>query len=207
VVPRQAFSSAAGWVRELKGGFLDAVLLPMAGMVGPSEPPEPPALATVAAVNPSLGDPEVVAIAVSSSSLPFLIAGHHLVRPTSAAGSSGTVPRVAVPLVAVLLPPARNQLLLHADLIRQALLPLRCCSNIDPTIWIELLQRKRLLLPAPLSLLAHSPWREAGFAALPPADTLWEVLWLLVAQERQEADWVAALVAGVRERVLVGLGG
>jgi hypothetical protein len=31
-------------------------------------------------------------------------------------------------------------------------------------------------------------------------------LWLLVAQERQGADWVAALVAGVRERVLVGLG-
>ena len=116
------------------------------------------------------------------------------------------MPRVAVPLVAVLLPPARNQPLLHADLIRQALLPLRCCSNIDPTIWIELLQRKRLLLPAPLSLLTHSPWREAGFAALPPADPLWEVLWLLVAQERQEADWVAALVAGVSERVLVGLG-
>jgi hypothetical protein len=33
------------------------------------------------------------------------------------------------------------------------------------------------------------------------------VLWLLVRQEQREADWVAALVAGVRERVLVGLGG
>ncbi len=96
--------------------------------------------------------------------------------------------------------------MLNADLIRQALLPLRCC-DIDPTIWIELLQRKRLLLPAPLSLLTHSPWREARISALPPADPLWDVLWLLVAQERQEADWVAALVAGVRERVLVGLGG
>jgi hypothetical protein len=202
VEPRLAFSSAAGWVRELKGGILDAVLLPLAGMVGRSEPPEPPALATVAAVNPSLGDPEVVAIAVASSSLPFLIAGHHLVRPTSEAGSSGTVPRVAV-----LLPPARNQPLLSADLIHQALLPLRCCSNIDPAVWIELLRRERLPLPAPLSLLTHSPWREARISALPPADPLWEVLWLLVAQERQEADWVAALVAGVRERVLVGLGG
>ena len=212
VEPRLAFSSAAGWVRELKAGILDAVLLPMAGMVGPSQPPEPPALAAVAALNPSLGDPEVVAIAVASSSLPFLVAGHHLVRTASAAGSSGTAPRVAVPRaamprvamprVAVLLPPARHQPLLHADLIRQALLPLRCCSEIDPTVWIKLMQRERLLLPAPLSLLAHSPWREARFAALPPADPLWEVLWLLVAQERQEADLVAALVAGVRERVL-----
>jgi hypothetical protein len=220
VEPRLAFSSAAGWVRELKGGLLDAVLLPMAGMVGPSEPPEPPALAAVAALNPSLGDPEVVAIAVASSSLPFLVAGHHLVPYASAAGSSGTAPRVAVPRaampraamprvamprVAVLLPPARHQPLLHADLIRQALLPLRCCSDIDPAVWIELLQRERLLLPAPRSLLTHSPWRESGFAALPPADPLWEVLWLLVRQEQREADWVAALVAGVRERVLVGL--
>jgi hypothetical protein len=212
VEQRLAFSSAAGWVRELKGGLLDAVLLPMAGMVGPSEPPEPPALAAVAALNPSLGDPEVVAIAVASSSLPFLVAGHHLVPYASAAGSSGTAPRVAVPRaamprVAVLLPPARHQPLLHSDLIHQALLPLRCCSNIDPAVWIELLRRERLLLPAPLSLLTHSPWREARISALPPADPLWEVLWLLVAQERQEADWVAALVAGVRERVLVGLGG
>ncbi len=201
VEPRLAFSSAAGWVRELKGGFLDAVLLPMAGMVGPSEPPEPPALAAVAALNPSLSDPQVVAIAVASSSLPFLVAGHHLMRPASAAGSSGTAPRVAV-----LLPPARHQPLLHADLIRQALLPLRCCSDIDPAVWIELLQRERLLLPAPRSLLTHSPWRAAGLATLPPADPLCEVLWLLVAQERQGADWVAALVAGVRERVLVGVG-
>jgi hypothetical protein len=205
VEPRLAFSSAAGWVRELKGGLLDAVLLPMAGMVGPSEPPEPPALSAVSALNPSLGDPEVVAIAVASSSLPFLVARHHLVPYASAAGSSGTAPRAAMPRVAVLLPPARHQPLLHADLIRQALLPLRCCSDIDPAAWIELLQRERLLLPAPLSLLTHSPWRQAGFAALPPADPLWEVLWLLVAQERRGADWVAALVAGVRERVLVGL--
>ena len=75
-----------------------------------------------------------------------------------------------------------------------------CCSDLNPGVWIELLQRERRLLPAPLSLLTHSPWREAGFAALPPADPLWEVLWLLVAQERQGADWVAALVAGVWER-------
>jgi hypothetical protein len=168
VEPRLAFSSAAGRVRELKGGFLDAVLLPLAGRVGPSEPTEPPALSAVAALNPSLGDPEVVAIEVASSSLPFLVAGHHLVHNASAVGSSGTVPRVAVPRVAVLLPPARNQPLLNADLIHQALLPLRCCSNIDPAVWIELLLRERLLLPAPLSLLAHSPWRAAGFAERPP---------------------------------------
>ena len=200
VEQRLAFSSSAGWVQQLKAGLLDAVLLPLAGMVGPSEPPEPPALSAVAALNPSLGDPEVVAIAVASSSLPFLVAGHHLVLPVSTAGRSGTVPRVAV-----LLPPARHQPLLHADLLRQALLPLRCCSSIDSAVWLELLQRERLLLPAPLSLLSHSPWREAGLAALPPADPLWEVLWLLVRQQQQQAGWVEALVAGVRERVeLVG---
>ena len=177
VEQRLAFSSSAGWVQQLKAGLLDAVLLPLAGMVGPSEPPEPPALSAVAALNPSLGDPEVVAIAVASSSLPFLVAGHHLVQPASVAGSpvvaaSGTV---------------------------------RCCSELDPAVWVELLQRERLLLPAPLSLLSHSPWREAGLALLPPADPLWEVLWLLVRQEQQEAGWVAALVAGVRGRVeLVG---
>jgi hypothetical protein len=195
-----AFLRAADAVQQLKAGLLDAVLFPLAGMVGPSEPPEPPALSAVAALNPSLGDPEVVAIAVASSSLPLLVAGHHLVLPASATGRSGTVPRVAV-----LLPPARHQPLLHADLLRQALLPLRCCRELDPAVWLELLQRQRLLLPAPLSLLTHSPWREAGFVVLQPPDPLWEVLWLLVRQEQREAGWVAALVAGVRERVeLVG---
>ncbi|MFM7752891.1 MAG: hypothetical protein ACKO58_00635 [Cyanobium sp.] len=200
-----AFLSASAAVQRIKAGLLDAVLLPVAGMVGPSEPPQPPALSAVAALNPSLGDPEVVAIAVASSSLPLLVAARHLVHPTGAVVSpvvaAGTVPPVAVPQVAVLLPPARHQPLLHADLLRQALLPLRSCSDLRASVWIELLQRQRLLLPAPLSLLAASPWRAADFAALPAADPLWEVLWLLVAQGRQQAGWVQELVVGVRERV------
>ena len=69
---RLAFLSAAECVRQLKGNLLDAVLLPLAGMVGPSEPPEPPSLTAAATLNPSLGDPEVVAIAVASCSLPFV---------------------------------------------------------------------------------------------------------------------------------------
>jgi hypothetical protein len=137
----------------------------------------------------------VVSLAVARSSLPFLVAGHHLVLPTSAARLSDKVPRVAM-----LLPPARHQPVLHANLLRQALLSLRCCSELEPAVWIDPLQRERLLLPAPLSLLAHSPWREAGLAALPPVDPLWEVLWLLVQQEQREAEWVEELVAGVRER-------
>jgi hypothetical protein len=193
VVHHLAFLSAAEWGRQLKDGLIDAVLLPMAGMVGPSEPPEPPALTAAAALNPSLGDPEVVAIAVASCLLPFLVAGHHLVEPAAAPMPSGTVPRVAV-----LLPPARHQPLLHADLLRQALLPLRCCSELNAAVWIERLQRERLLLPAPLSLLASSPWRRARFAVVPPADPLWEVVWLLVRQEQREARWVEGLVAGVR---------
>jgi hypothetical protein len=186
----------------------------------------------VAALNPSLGDPEVVAIAVATAALPFLVAAQHLVPggsgalqppavrapalrapavPASAVRAPAVSPLavspVAVPPVAVLLPPARHQPLLHADLLRQSLLPLRCCHDLNPDVWKEKLQRERLLLPAPPSLLAHSPWREGGFAALPPADPLWEVLWLLVRQEQRQARWVEELVAAVRERVGVELGG
>ena len=168
---RLAFLSAAECVRQLKGNLLDAVLLPMAGMVGPSEPPEPPALTAAAALNPSLGDPEVVAIAVASCSLPFLVARRHLVQP----GGKGLRSRTS-PEVAVLLPPARHQPLLYSDLLRQSMLPMRCCSALNPAVWVERLQRERLLLPAPLSLLASSPWRRAGLAVVPPADPLWEVL-------------------------------
>jgi len=188
-----AFLSAAECVRQLKADLLDAVLLPMAGIVGPSEPPEPPSLAAAAVLNPSLGDPEVVAIAVASCSLPFLVASRHLVQPGAQAMPPDTVPRLAV-----LLPPARHQPLLYSDLLRQALLPLRCCSELNPAVWVERLQRERLLLPAPLSLLVSSPWRRAGFAVVPPADPLWEVLWLVVRQEELGARWVEGLVAGVR---------
>ena len=60
----------------------------------------------------------------------------------------------------MLLPPARHQPLLYSDLLRQALLPLRCCSALNAAVWIERLQRERLLLPAPLSLLASYPLAE-----------------------------------------------
>ena len=72
---------------------------------------------------------------------------------------------------------------------------------------MELLQSERLLLPALPSLLAHSPWREAGLIALPAADPLWEALWLLVRQEQLGAGWVEELGAGVREGLEAGDGG
>jgi hypothetical protein len=193
VEQRLAFWSVAAGVQQLRSGLLDALLLPLAGMVGPSEPPEPPSLTAAAALNPSLGHPEVVAIAVASVSLPFLVAGHHLVQPGAQATPSRTSPTVAV-----LLPPARHQPLLYSDLLRQALLPLRCCSALNAAVWIARLQRERLLLPAPLSLLASSPWRRTGFAVVPPPDPIWEVLWLVVRQEELGSDWVKELVAGVR---------
>jgi len=65
-------------------------------------------------------------------------------------------------------------------------------------VWIERLQREPLLLPAPLSLLGHSPWRRAGFAVVPPPDPLWEVLWLVVREEESGGKWVKELVAGLR---------
>jgi hypothetical protein len=190
---RLAFLSVVECVRQLKADLLDAVLLPLAGMVGPSEPPEPPSLTAAATLNPSLGDPEVVAIAVASCSLPFLVARRHLVQPGDKALPSRTAPQVAV-----LLPPARHQPLLYSDMLRQAMLSLRCCSALNPAVWVERLQRERLLLPAPLSLLVSSPWRRGGFAVVPPADPLWEVLWLVVRQEEMGARWVEGLVAGVR---------
>jgi hypothetical protein len=193
VEQRLAFWSVAAGVQQLRSGMLDSLLLPLAGMVGPSEPPEPPSLTAAASLNPSLGDPEVVAIAVASVSLPFLVAGHHLVQPGAQAKPSRTSSQVAV-----LLPPARHQPLLYSDILRQALLPLRCCSALNAVVWIERLQLEPLLLPAPLSLLASSPWRRAGFAVVPPPDPLWEVLWLMVRQEELEREWVKGLVAGVR---------
>jgi hypothetical protein len=193
VEPHLAFWSAATAVQQIRSGLLDALLLPLAGMVGPSEPPEPPSLTAAASLNPSLGHPEVVAIAVASVSLPFLVAGHHLVQHGAQATPSRTSPQVAV-----LLPPARHQPLLYSELLRQALLPLRCCSALNPAVWVERLQREPLLLAAPLSLLAASPWRRAGFAVVPPADPLWEVLWLVVREEELKREWVKGLVAGVR---------
>ena len=199
--PHLAFWRAADAVRQLKTRRLDAVLLPLAGMVGPSEPPEPPALSAAAALNPSLGDPEVVAIALATAALPFLVAAHHLVGSGSPAGvlSSANTRPAALPCPEMLLPPACHQPLLNADLRRQALLPLRTCESLDAASWVQLLQRERLLLPAPSSLLDHSPWREAGLIALPPADPLWEALWLLVRQEDLGDGWVEELGADVRE--------
>jgi hypothetical protein len=199
VEPHLAFWRAADAVRQLKTRRLDAVLLPLAGMVGPSEPPEPPALSAAAALNPSLGDPEVVAVALATAALPFLVAAHHLVgsgSPARVLSSANTRP-AALPCPEVLLPPACHQPLLHADLRRQGLLPLRSCDSLDPTSWVQLLQRERLLLPAHCSLLVHSPWREAGLIALPPADPLWKALWLLVGQQHLGASWVEDLGAGV----------
>jgi hypothetical protein len=202
-----AFWSAANWVRQLKHKRLDAVLLPLAGMVGPSEPPEPPALTAASALNPSLGDPEVVAIALATTGLPFLVAGHHLVLPGSPVRPVTASQRpAALPRPAVLLPPACHQPLLHADLRRQGLLSLRTCDSLNSATWVELLQSERLLLPALPSLLAHPPWREAGLIALPAADPLWEALWLLVRQEQLGAGWVEELGAGVREGVKEGPG-
>ena len=201
VEPQLAFWRAADAVRQLKARRLDAVLLPLAGMVGPSEPPEPPALSAAAALNPSLGDSEVVAVALATAALPFLVAAHHLVVSGAPAGAlSSANPRPAAqPCPEVLLPPACHQPLLHADLRRQGLLPLRTCERLDAASWVQLLQRERLLLPAPSSLLGHSPWREAGLIALPPADPLWEALWLVVGQEQLGDGWVEELGADVRE--------
>ncbi|MEB3302465.1 MAG: hypothetical protein VKN56_10910, partial [Cyanobacteriota bacterium] len=82
---------------------------------------------------------------------------------------------------------------------RQGLLPLCGYGSLDPASWVQLLQRERLLLPAPSSLLDHSPWREAGLIALPPADPLWEVIWLVVRLEHLGAGWVEGLGSGVRD--------
>jgi len=81
--------------------------------------PEPPALTAASALNPSLGDTEVVAIALSTTGLPFLVAGNHLVLPgTPAAPATASQRTAALPRPEVLQPPACHQPLLHADLRR-----------------------------------------------------------------------------------------
>jgi hypothetical protein len=109
--------------------------------------------------------------------------------------------RAALPCPEALLPPPCHKPLLHAVLRRQGPLPLRSCDSLDPASWVQLLQRERLLLPAPFSLLVHSPWREAGLIALPPADPPWEDLWLVVRLEHLGAGWVEEVGAGVKEAV------
>jgi hypothetical protein len=74
--------------------------------------------------------------------------------------------------------------------------PPRTCDNLNPVTRVDLLQSERLLLPAPSSLLVHSPWREAGLIALPPVDPLWEALRLLVRQEHLGAASVEELGLG-----------
>lgn len=98
----------------------------------------------------------------------------------------------------MLLPPACHKPLLHADLCRRGLLPLRTSGSLNPATW-------RQLLPAPASLLGPFPLAGAGLIALPPAAPLREAVWLLVRLEDLGNGWVEEVGAGVRERVGVEL--
>ena len=163
VEPHLAFWRAADAVRQLKTGRLDAVLLPLAGMVAPSEPPEPPALSAAAALNPSLGDPEVVAIALATAALPFLVAAHHLVgsgAPARAPSSANPRPP-APPCPEVLLPPA-----CHQPLIPRTVFPQDLLYSFGAFMTICRIQRNDA--EARVKAMAARHWQAEGVAAPTP---------------------------------------
>ena len=104
----------------------------------------------------------------------------------------------------LLLPPADHQPLLWHELQRLDLLPLRDCSADDSKGWLQALLQGPHLLPAHLSLLEETPWREAGLRAVPPPEPLEESLWLLVREGEEGLPANEALSERLQGRLLEG---
>lgn len=102
----------------------------------------------------------------------------------------------------LLLPPADHQPQLWRELQRLDLLPLRDCSADDCESWLQALLQGPHLLPAHLSLLAVTPWREAGLRAVPPPEPLEESLWLLVREGEEGLPAIEALIERLQDRLL-----
>jgi len=104
----------------------------------------------------------------------------------------------------LLLPPADHQPQLWHELQHLDLLPLRDFSEDDCESWLQALLQGPHLLPAHLSLLEETPWREVGLRAVPPPEPLEESLWLLVREGEQGLPVIEALSERLRERLLEG---
>lgn len=196
VQARPAWQPPARWREQLKGGALDAVLLSAAGLAHPcgSETGDPGSAAAPA--RPPAGD-GITAIALGQRPLVLL----HAIRQRQLMhhGSQGQRWQL-------LLPPAGEQPMLWRHLEQLALLPLRGCHADNPQGWLQRLQEGPYLLPAHRSLLAQTPWREAGLQMVPFPEPLIERLWLLMRCGDAQEMPLSSLAALLRERLLADQG-
>ena len=193
VQARPAWQPPARWREQLNGGALDAVLLSAAGLVHPcgSETGDPDSAA--AAARPPVHWPDqagdgITAIALGQRPLVLL----HAIRQRQLMQHRSQGQRGQL-----LLPPAGEQPMLWRHLEQLALLPLRGCHADNDQGWLQRLQEGPYLLPAHRSLLARTPWKEAGLQMVPFPEPLIERLWLLLrcgdAQERPLRNLAALL--------------
>ena len=162
--PLLAFRSADAWARCLLRRECDAVLLPQAGMAADPQTAQPPKLSRALRSGVEL---------IALGQRPLLLL-HHASR-SGLAGASGA----AWPPRGYLLPPAAHSPLLLQALATGNRLSLKHCAAAEPQIWLQQLAAHCLLLPAHLTLLTASPWREEALVPLQPLQPLRESLWLL----------------------------
>ncbi len=102
----------------------------------------------------------------------------------------------------LLLPPADHQPQFRRELQRLDLLPLLDFSADDCESWLQALLQGPHLLPAHLSLLEETPWREAGLRAVPPPEPLEEALWLLVREGEEGLRAIEGLSVRLQGRLI-----
>jgi hypothetical protein len=164
--PLLAFRSADDWAERLLRRECDAVLLAHAGLAADVHTAQPPGLSRELKSGVEL---------IALGQRPLLLLHH-----------SGNSDREAAPHPAArppqgyLLPPAARCPLLLQALATGSQLPVQHCAASEPQIWLQQLADHCLLLPAHLTLLTISPWREAGLVPLQPLQPLCESLWLLL---------------------------
>ncbi len=164
--PLLAFRSADDWAERLLRHECDVVLLAHAGLAADAQTAQPPGLS-------SEQESGVELIALGQRPLLLL---HHSGNSDCAAALDGAVR----PPQGYLLPPATHSPLLLQALATGSQLPVQHCAVAEPQIWLQQLVDHCLLLPAHLTLLTISPWREAGLLPLQPLQPLCESLWLLL---------------------------
>ena len=163
--PLLAFRSPDAWAKCLLRRQCDAVLLPQAGMAADPQTAQPPKLSRSLRFGVEL---------IALGQRPLLLL-HHASR-SGLAGASGA----AWPPRGYLLPPAAHSPLLLQALATGNRLSLKHCAAAEPQIWLQQLADHGLLLPAHLTLLTASPWRQAALVPLQPLQPLRESLWLLL---------------------------
>lgn len=192
--------SIQGWRDELSAGELDGALISVASLsVGTAlehtaQQPQCCSADELLA-EAALAGTGITAVALGALPLVLVHARCHrqALGPGAPRGLRWTL----------LLPAAAQQPLLWSAFDRLGLLPLRECRAADTGDWLAHLRTEPHLLPADLSLLEGSPWREAGLLAVPPPEPMAEKLWLLVRQGDAKQPQLTALIETLRRRILI----